>query len=901
MASAVDADARPRSAAGAILERLRGASLVALLSRRALLVYGALAAIIGVATLIRTWDIVNNPPGFFADEASLGYNAWSILHTGKDEHGVRMPLFFEAFGEYKLAFFVYAQVPFIALLGMTELAVRLPSALLGVATVVALYLLARELTRDEPLALVSAAVLAVLPWHVHYTRTGFGNISAHVLFLVLGLYFFLVGTRRPWFWPVSAAVFGVGLYSYRAAWVLLPPLLGILALVYWRELLARWRIVALSLVILGMMGIPILVHTFAVSGDRTQDQWIFALDLGAWDTITRFASQYRDHFTNAFLFDGRAEGNLRHVLPDEGWVYLWQIPFLAIGGMALLWRPTKAKIVILGCLAIFPLAAALSVSGPSSNRAMFGAPVFALITALGLTVAARLAHDWSAHYGGRAVGLGLAGVLVAGASVFAVLQTRSYIEAYHGRYQEAAAGFNGWQWGAGPVIDYFVSVENEYDELVMGGDFNAANIFLPFYAPDDCRNCFLGRWDKYDDERHQLFALSPPNLARVLDYEVRDLLYNPGNRLAFAMVEATGHRFSMPGNLPQMIVGTPSASLDELDGAIEANPNDAGALADRGLLHLSEGRYEAAMSDLDQAIAKGGDGAALRVNRGYARWHTADFGHAMSDYLTAVELDPTLVEAHYNRGTAYSVLGDVGRAARDLGQAQELDPELAAAPNNLGNLFLQVGDLDRALPRLQQAIELDPELAPAYASRGLVRWLASDDALGGDEALDDFDRAIELDPELAVAYVYRGEVIMALGSASLAIPDFDRAIELSLDSGAGYSGRGFAYAVTGDYARAAADLDRAIDLDRDDAVALLRRAVVHMRQGDANVAIRTLRDALDLDRAVVRTSKQWRPPTWSLAGRALELRELEEAALSVDDAETREQLQEMARYLRRRA
>ena len=59
-----------------------------------------------VAGILRIYDISANPPGFFADEASFGYNAYSVLHTGKDEHG-QIAVFFEAFGEYKLPVYIY--------------------------------------------------------------------------------------------------------------------------------------------------------------------------------------------------------------------------------------------------------------------------------------------------------------------------------------------------------------------------------------------------------------------------------------------------------------------------------------------------------------------------------------------------------------------------------------------------------------------------------------------------------------------------------------------------------------------------------------------------------------------------------------------------------------------------
>jgi len=46
---------------------------------------------------LRIVNLQNLPHGFFCDEASIGYNAYSLLKTGKDEHGKPWPLFFQAF------------------------------------------------------------------------------------------------------------------------------------------------------------------------------------------------------------------------------------------------------------------------------------------------------------------------------------------------------------------------------------------------------------------------------------------------------------------------------------------------------------------------------------------------------------------------------------------------------------------------------------------------------------------------------------------------------------------------------------------------------------------------------------------------------------------------------------
>ena len=167
----------------------------------------ALAGIAILAGVVRIHDIGANPPGFFADEAAYGYNAYMILHTGQDEFGKTLPLFFESFGEYKLPVYVYSIVPLVAAMGLSEVSVRLTTALYGVLTVVAVYFLIQALFNRRPLSLTAALLLATQPWHIFYSRTGLGEITVHAFFLVSALYVFVLGTTRPRLLLFSALLF----------------------------------------------------------------------------------------------------------------------------------------------------------------------------------------------------------------------------------------------------------------------------------------------------------------------------------------------------------------------------------------------------------------------------------------------------------------------------------------------------------------------------------------------------------------------------------------------------------------------------------------------------------------------------------------------------------------------
>jgi hypothetical protein len=67
--------------------------------------------------LVRTIALDGAPPGLHHDEACNGYDAYSIMLTGRDHHGHFMQIAIEAFGDYRPPIFDYSLVPLIAAFG----------------------------------------------------------------------------------------------------------------------------------------------------------------------------------------------------------------------------------------------------------------------------------------------------------------------------------------------------------------------------------------------------------------------------------------------------------------------------------------------------------------------------------------------------------------------------------------------------------------------------------------------------------------------------------------------------------------------------------------------------------------------------------------------------------------
>ena len=497
---------------------------------------GALAGIVVLAAAVRMIGISENPPGFFTDEASIGYNAYTLLNSGTGEHGEGWPVLFKSLGDFKLPVIIYSTVPFVATLGLTELAVRLAAATYGTLTVLTTFLLASALFRDRRVGVAAALFLAVMPWHIHYSRTGFGELVSFLPFLTLGLYLFLLGVRRNQLWPVSGVVLSLTLHTYRAAWVVLPPLLLLLAVLYHKELLKGWRMSASAAGIFLLISLPILLHLMSDSGDRSQDAGLLKLDLSAWETAKTFVTQYRSHFSTGYLFEhGDNWAITRHYLPGFGQLYLIQLPLIILGLLGILFSLNREKTIVLALLALYPLAGALSDTSPISSRTILGTVVFAMLTAYGLVLLVRGLSKLNRPYGRVAVTAVLVFVGTLSLSAFA-----SYLDRYHGEYQQLSAGYWGWQSGPQEIIEYFMTVEGQYDQLIMDGEFNAPHEFFNFYAPEMCGKCTIGNTLMYDPSKRQLFALKPKHLPGRYAYRTVHEVRYPGGELAFSLTEITG-------------------------------------------------------------------------------------------------------------------------------------------------------------------------------------------------------------------------------------------------------------------------------------------------------------------------------------------------------------------------
>ncbi len=452
-----------------------------------------LITIILIAAILRLWKLGSVPPGLTPDEASLGYNAYSILHTGKDEYGRFLPIIFKSFGDYKPGLYVYLDVPFIATLGLNEFSTRLPSAFFGILGVYLVYLIVKKLEMDNwKLPALAAFAAAVNPWLIYFSRGAWeANIS--LTLTLAGAIFFLKSCQnKKWLIP-SAVFFGLTLLTYQGAKLST----AILVFVLFISFRSYFKIK--DFFIPGILGVliilPVLAAFFRGQTFRLNIYSIFSYPrpkeslqvflkegnekIGGVSYYLfhsenlNFARAIFGRLSNAFsgeflFFEGDYE-NPVHTAPYQGVLSLSDFVFLPLGIFILLRKKIKGgSLLILLWLILAPLPAALSRDRVSAVRSLNTSIPLIVISALGILSF----FEW--------VKIQKAKLLLFFLALFFYLFSFVYfLDAYFIHVPKHNSEL--WRYGYKEAMIYLFSNKDKFNNIVFEQSFNQPYIYYLFY------------------------------------------------------------------------------------------------------------------------------------------------------------------------------------------------------------------------------------------------------------------------------------------------------------------------------------------------------------------------------------------------------------------------------------
>lgn len=439
---------------------------------------GILVAFVLIVAALRFYRLSDIPPGLYHDEGAHGVDALRVL---QGDHAVFFP---ENNGREGLI--VYAVAPFVAVLGRTMLALRLPMALASAGTVFTLFWLGQVLFgKDEESGrpvpwrglLIGGAAAGMLAVSLSQTILGRNAFRINLLPLTLSLCLALLwsGWRQRSWWRIglAGAFAGLSLYTYMPARItpVLFLLFGITLLAPFRpgisvRLRAELPRIGIFLAAAALVAAPILIH-FALHPDqfllRSSQLWLFDPGRSHGDPWGKFLQNVWLH---VLAVGSRGDLNWRHNLPGQPLLSPWEAFFFLMGvGVSIRHWQRPANRLLLLWLVLLALPATLAFEGvPASNTIrMFGATTaIYLLAAVGMwETFLLLKRRWSnlavstdlfsgKHSSRAAIGLAalLCGLLL-GQSVYTY---RTYFEkwanapelyaAYHVEWGELARALN---------------------------------------------------------------------------------------------------------------------------------------------------------------------------------------------------------------------------------------------------------------------------------------------------------------------------------------------------------------------------------------------------------------------------------------------------------------------------
>lgn len=382
-----------------------------------------LTGIIVLAFILRIWMIGSVPVSLSGDDADIGYHAYSIFKTGKDYTGHFLPFHLNSMADKKSSLYTYTLVPFVAVLGISEVSLRLPSVIFGIFGVLGIYLLVNLMTKNVIVALLSAFFIAISPWHIQYSRWSFEGIQMLTLY-IFGIYFLLKSFKNGYLIIFATLFLSLTPISYHAAKAFLPITIIFILIIWYKNIFKidhkyLFISIILAVLILAPFGYDTLYRggtdrftntsLFArptlggeIGLDRLRDSSILKSEDNSLlqkemigkiyhNKLTIFFDNLTDNylksFSTEFLFI-KGDTNPRHSIQTIGGFYKYQAFFLILGVIFLVLDKNignRIKVFILGWLLLAPLPSIVTLDGGNhASRLLFLIPPLIFLISYGV-------------------------------------------------------------------------------------------------------------------------------------------------------------------------------------------------------------------------------------------------------------------------------------------------------------------------------------------------------------------------------------------------------------------------------------------------------------------------------------------------------------------------------------
>jgi 4-amino-4-deoxy-L-arabinose transferase-like glycosyltransferase len=421
----------------------------------------AILIIVFVGALLRLINIGEVPPGPYLDEVLHGLDAYSILKTGKDIYGHTLPLTFQSVS-YNPPVYPYLLVPMVAVFGLSAWVIRLPTAISGVLTILFTYLIVSKFVKKEDnlVAMISALLVALSPWHIHLTRVAF-IASFGMIFPLVGIYLFLISKKKHFCLILSSIFFAVGTQVHYDGYKLISPIIFIsLCALNWRfikEVVSKKIIAGVLLVWIFAALINFLGYHYYNAGFRST-----AL---TGTTPGQMVVEYLKTYSPNFLFLKGDIDPMRNPW-GKGELPLILSPLLILGFLMLNRISKEGRTILLTWFFIAPIPSAIAGYGDHALRNSLMLIPLSILVALGF--------KWIFEKSKKLIIFKI--LLIAICLIFA-LDTINKLEFYWNEYSEKY--WSLWGGSLREAASFVESRKNGYDQIYLMDSYNS---LLAFYA-----------------------------------------------------------------------------------------------------------------------------------------------------------------------------------------------------------------------------------------------------------------------------------------------------------------------------------------------------------------------------------------------------------------------------------
>ncbi len=464
------------------------------MSRENILIFFSIVCIVILAFFLRIYRLGQVPVSPYWEEAAIGYDAYSILKTGKDHHGNSYPLLaFPSFGDYKPPLYFYTVIPFEYVFGLSTLAVRLPSVFAGLGTVIVVFGIGC-LLYSKKVGLLAAFLFAIQPWSMHLSRVGFETNMATFL-LSIGVFFGLCAKKRMSFLLLSSAFFGLSMYTYHSERIV-APILGVCIVLYviWKKpircvLLPMFLSLCVALFItfpiLSNMRSPIILQRAAetsIFSDISVIEQSNQLKEKAGNSILSRIIYHRyvlftevivknavKNFSFGFLFLS-GDDNIRHQTQEFGLLYHWEVLTLCAFLYISMRKKYIASLLLVLWVLISSIAPAVTTVSPHTLRFFSSAPAFSLMSALGLYSIMPSKKNWKLLF-----------FVLTFLVIF--LDGVAYVHYYFSHYANASA--LNWQYGYKELYAMLAKEKKQHERVYVSREQGRPAMYYAFFEKID--------------------------------------------------------------------------------------------------------------------------------------------------------------------------------------------------------------------------------------------------------------------------------------------------------------------------------------------------------------------------------------------------------------------------------